>query len=120
MVEGVLEITVTHSARVYTLRLSGRWDAFTAREFENLTGELVREKNMRLVVLELSDVDYVSSFGLRSLLGLGKTLEPLGGAIHVAALRPQVEKVFVGCGFGSLFPLFSDADAAAAAFADKA
>ena len=118
--EGIMEITVNHTPPVYTLCLSGRWDAFTAKDFESLTGELVRDNGMRLVVLDLSNVDYVSSFGLRSLLGLGKLLEPLGGLIHVAALRPTVEKVFVGCGFGSLFPAFSDAAAAAAAFADKA
>ncbi len=115
-----MEIIVTHSPPVHTLCLSGRWDAFTAKEFETLTGELVRDSGMRLVVLDLANVDYVSSFGLRSLLGLGKILEPLGGLIHVAALRPSVEKVFVGCGFGSLFPAFPDAAAAAAAFSDKA
>ena len=114
-----MEITVTHVPPIYILRLSGRWDAFTAREFESLTGDLVRDNAMRFVVLDLADVDYVSSFGLRSLLGLGKLLEPLGGAIHVAALRPQVEKVFVGCGFGSLFPAFPDADKAAAAFPER-
>ena len=115
-----MEITVTHTPPIHNLCLSGRWDAFTAKEFEALTEELVREDGMRLVVLDLADVDYVSSFGLRSLLGLGKTLEPLGGSIHVAALRPGVEKVFIGCGFGSLFPAFPDADAAAAAFSDRA
>lgn len=115
-----MEIIVTHRPPVHTLCLSGRWDAFTAKEFENLAGELARSDGMRFVVLDLANVDYVSSFGLRSLLGLGKLLEPLGGLIHVAALRPNVEKVFVGCGFGSLFPAFPDAAAAAAAFSDKA
>ena len=115
-----MEIIVTHSAPTHILSLSGRWDAFTAKEFEQLTGELVRDGGMRFVVLDLSDVDYVSSFGLRSLLGLGKMLEPLGGAVHVAALRPQVEKVFFGCGFGNLFPSFADANAAATAFSDRA
>lgn len=115
-----MEISVTHIPPIHKLCLSGRWDAFTAKDFESLTGELVRDNDMRFVVLDLADVDYVSSFGLRSLLGLGKLLEPLGGAIHVAALRSQVEKVFVGCGFGSLFPAFPDADAAAAAFSERA
>lgn len=113
-----MEITVTHIPPIHTLYLSGRWDAFTTKEFENVTGELIRDDGMRLVVLDLANVDYVSSFGLRSLLGLGKVLEPLGGLIHVAALRPNVEKVFVGCGFGSLFPAFPDAAAAANAFPD--
>lgn len=114
-----MEITVIPLPPLHKLCLSGRWDAFTAKDFENLVGELVRDDNMRFVVLELSQVDYVSSFGLRSLLGLGKTLTELGGALHVAALRPNVEKVFIGCGFGSLFPTFPDADTAVAAFADK-
>lgn len=115
-----MEITVNHAPPVHKLNLSGRWDSFTAHDFETLADELVREGGMRFVVLNMAEVDYVSSFGLRSLLKLGKALEPLGGSIHVAALRPHVEKVFMGCGFGSLFPAFADADAAAAAFTGKA
>ena len=111
-----MEITVTRIPPLHKLSLSGRWDSFTFKEFESLMEDLVHNDQMRFVVLDLADVDYVSSFGLRSLLGLGKLLEPLGGAIHVAALRPSVEKVFLGCGFGSLFPAFADADAAGAAF----
>lgn len=108
-----MEIRVTPMPPLYTLCLSGRWDAFAGNDFERLTTELARDGNMRFVVLDLANVEYISSFGLRSLLGLGKILEPLGGCIHVAALRPNVEKVFVGCGFERLFPVFSDVDAAA-------
>lgn len=114
-----MEITVSHSPPVHTLRLSGRWDAFTTKTFESLVNELVDRGRMRFVVLDLTDVDYVSSFGLRSLLGLGKTLTPLGGGIHLAALQPSVEKVLLGCGFGSLFPTFPDTATAAAAFLES-
>jgi anti-anti-sigma factor len=114
-----MEITVTHTPPIHTLTLSGRWDAFTTKEFDNLIDELLRAGEMRFVVLDLANVDYVSSFGLRSLLSLGKTLEALRGIIHVAALRPNVEKIFVGSGFGSLFPAFPDAAAAANAFPTK-
>jgi anti-anti-sigma factor len=115
-----MEITVTHNPPVHILYLSGRWDGFSAREFENVSNELVHAGAMRLAVVDLANVDYVSSFGLRSLLALRKMLEPLGGLVYMAALRPNVEKVFLGCGFGSLFPAFPDAAAAARAFPDRA
>lgn len=71
---------------------------------------------MRNVVLDLSGVDYVSSFGLRGLLNIGKQLAPLGGSIRVSALRPQVRKVFAGSGFNSLFPEYPDKEALPRAF----
>ena len=101
----------------HVIRIAGRWDAFSAPEFEAFWNELSRAENPRLLVLDLTDVDYVSSFGLRGLLLLGKQLEPLGGALHIAGMCPAVHKVFLGSGLASLFPAFADAVAAAAAFA---
>ncbi|MDL2271514.1 STAS domain-containing protein [Desulfovibrio sp. OttesenSCG-928-I05] len=107
-----MEITVSHAPPVHILRLSGRWDAFSAKDFEARTTLMVRNEGMRLVALDLANVDYISSFGLRSLLNLGKLLEPEGGKVFVASLRPIVSKVFLGSGFDSLFPAFDHVDAA--------
>lgn len=60
-------------------------------------------------MLDLTDVEYVSSFGLRGLLLLGKHLESVDGALHVAGMCPAVHKVFLGSGLASLFPAFADA-----------
>lgn len=107
-----MEIVVTHTAPVHVLSLAGRWDSFTAQSFEDCVTNLIHTQNMRLVVLDLAQVDYISSFGLRSLLNLSKLLEPREGAVYVAALRPNVKRVFVGSGFDSLFPAYEHADAA--------
>ena len=72
--------------------------------------------HMRATVIDAAQVDYVSSFGLRSLLNLGKMLEPLKGVIHMSSLQPQVSKIFIGSGFGNLFPVFPTVDAALKAF----
>lgn len=103
----------------FVIRLTGRWDAFSARDFERFWEQFVREQTPRLVVLDLTDVDYISSFGLRGLLDVGKQVVERGGALHVAGLCPSVNRVFQGCGLGSLFPSFDDAAAAAAAFRQK-
>ena len=77
------------------------------------------EGTMRATVIDAAQVDYVSSFGLRSLLNLGKMLEPLKGDIHMCSLQPQVSKIFIGSGFGNLFPVFPTVDAALKAFGKR-
>ena len=101
------------------IMLSGRLDAFSSPSFEQSASELVRNSGLAHVVLDLSLVDYVSSFGLRAILGLGKMLAPCGGAIHVVGLHDSVRKVFAGSGFNSLFPEFSDVLEAVEAFAGE-
>ncbi|UJX39182.1 STAS domain-containing protein [Desulfovibrio sp. JY] len=114
-----MEIQVRPAQGAYIITLSGRWDTFSASAFEQQCAALVRE-GMRLVVIDAAGVDYVSSFGLRSLLNTGKLLEPLQGGIHMSSLQAQVRKVFVGSGFSSLFPEYPDVDTALRAFKDKA
>ena len=106
-----MEIRVQVSHGVHILALSGRWDAFSAADFEETCADLI-DKGMRDVVIDAANVDYVSSFGLRSLLNLGKLLEPLHGRVHISSLQPQVRKIFIGSGFSSLFPEHPDVDAA--------
>ena len=99
------------------ITVTGRWDAFSSELFEQFWEELDRGQKPLLVVLDLSGLEYISSFGLRDLLNLGRQLEKRGGAVHVAALSSSVNRVFLGSGLASLFPAFADAASAAAAFA---
>ena len=107
-----MELTITHIPPVHVIRMSGRWDAFSAPKFEQFCAGLTGTEQMRFAVLDMTDVDYISSFGLRALLHLGKRLEGLGGAVRIAGMRPGVYKVFSGSGFDSLFHTFTDVDAA--------
>ena len=111
-----MEIQITRKDGAFIVHLSGRWDAFSATSFEQRCVELVRDEAMRHVVLDLAKVDYLSSFGLRAMLNLGKLLEPLAGEIHVAELQPAVAKVYRGSGFNSLFQDFPDVEGAIRAF----
>ena len=114
---GPMEMQVHQTEQgIHILRLAGRWDGFSATAFEDWCTALV-DKGMRQVIIDCTSVDYVSSFGLRSLLKLGKHLDTLGGVVRISALQPQIRKVFVGSGFDRLFPEYPDLAAALAAFA---
>ena len=64
------------------------------------------------IIVDLSDVPYVSSAGLRILLDSAKRLRGAGGELCVCALNDAVQEVFEISGFNTLLPVFdSQADA---------
>ena len=111
-----MEFSVSHLPAASVIRITGRWDAFSAREFEQYCAELDSGSPLHCIVLDVAGVDYISSFGLRSLLNLGKLLHSREGSLHLCGMRPAVRRVFTGSGFASLFREFPDADSAVAAF----
>ncbi|MBI2952169.1 STAS domain-containing protein, partial [bacterium] len=56
-------------------------------------------------VIDLAQLDYVSSAGLRAFLGGAKRLKGGGGKIALSALKSNVKEVFDLSGFSSLFPI---------------
>ncbi len=100
-----MEISAIQKDSIYIVSVVGRWDAYSATIFEEKCTELI-EEGMRQVVFDLSNVDYISSFGLRSLLNIGKAFDAFDGTIAICSMRPYISKLFVGSGFASLFPDF--------------
>ena len=77
-----MEITEQKSAGVVTLRLSGRLDTTTAPAFEDkILGRI--ESGERHVVIDLAQLDYISSAGLRVIVLAGKRLSAANGKTGV-------------------------------------
>lgn len=75
----------------FVVRLEGRLDTDTASVCENrLQGVSAGAK---VVVLDLAALDYISSMGLRLVLGLRKALHARGGRLLIANPQPAVQKV---------------------------
>jgi anti-anti-sigma factor len=58
------------------------------------------------VIVELSKVDYMSSYGLRMLLSAAKTMRQAGGGLHLAAPNENVYQVIKMVGYDTLFPVY--------------
>ncbi len=92
----------------------GRMDALMATEFEGAFDSLIRDGGLK-VALDMSGLDYVSSAGLRSILGAYKKIKSAGGALVLCGLSGTVKEVFEISGFASIFQVFDTVDAALAA-----
>jgi anti-anti-sigma factor len=95
----------THSRKTdqgTVLSIAGRMDAVTAPEIENKLSALVDGGEKRLVI-DLKELEYISSAGLRCLLALAKKLKEKHGELAFANLQGHVTEVFKVVGFYSLF-----------------
>ena len=106
-----MDITQQKSAGVVTLRLSGRLDTTTARAFEDkILGGIASGE--RHIVIDLAQLDYISSAGLRVIALAGKRLSAANGRLVLCSLKDRVREVFEVAGFSSIVAIYGSHDAA--------
>ncbi len=57
------------------------------------------------VILDISEVAFLSSYGLRMLLSLAKALKAAGGELHLAGPGPHVMEIITLSGCDTVFPI---------------
>jgi anti-sigma B factor antagonist len=86
---------------VTLLEVQGEVDAHTSGDLDKALGELLAQNHSRLV-LDFSQVGYVSSAGLQALLRAQQKARALGGEVRLFGLSPFVRHVFEMAGFDRL------------------
>jgi anti-sigma B factor antagonist len=79
--------------------VSGRLDTTTAPELEAAINAVTGEAQS--LKLDISEVDYVSSAGLRVILAAHKTMSSKGG-LTVSGAKPEIMEVFEMTGFSDI------------------
>ncbi len=98
------ETKVVEEHGVSIVTLSGELDSKTSPEFEKTLLKLVAEKKQE-ILLDLTQLAYVASAGLRIFVMVGKRLQAEGGRLALCAVNANVMKVLEISGFVSLFPI---------------
>ena len=106
-----MDISEDRKADVVVLALSGKLDATTAKDFEDKILGVINSGIQRLVV-DLSQLEYVSSSGLRVFLVAAKRLERTDGKIVLCSMKDQVRQVFDLAGFSSILSIYGSRDEA--------
>ena len=99
-----LQVTETNQSGAMVLQLKGRLDSNTSGEFETKLLGLIRGGQTRLV-LDLGQLDYISSAGLRVLIKSMKELKSKSGLMHLCAMQDYIKEVFDLSGFASFLPI---------------
>lgn len=88
------------------LRLDGRLDASSSPILERKLGGLIDEK-YRHLLLDFTDVDYLSSAGMRVLLSASKRLKEKKGILLVFSANEDVAEIIRMAGFEKVLHLCS-------------
>jgi len=86
------------------ITIKGRFDSATAPVAANVIKEIL-DNDCHRVLFNLNDLEYLSSSGLRVILGMAKELKRKEGKLILCSLHQFVKEVFVVSGFESLIPI---------------
>ena len=104
-----MDVTTEMVGAILVVRAAGRLDSVTAETFDARLQEVAIEGDTH-VVLDLAQVSYVASAGLRSLLLLMKRVKANGGALVLAAVHPRVQDILDIAGFTTMFAIVPTVD----------
>lgn len=111
----MLKISTETQENLVLLQLEGRIDTATSPQFE-LAVQPHTAGATRLLI-DLAQVNYVSSAGLRVFLMTAKKLQKTGGSLVLCAMPPAVREVFDIAGFSRMLRIEADQAAGRAALA---
>jgi len=109
-----MEFTQDLSGDVVIVKLSGRLDSGTAQPAEENFAQVLGDGALRLAI-DMSNLEYISSAGLRVLLVVAKKVQQAQGRVVLYGLVRNVREVFAISGFDKIFAIQPDIAAAVAA-----
>lgn len=102
-----MEIRRSSCESFEVLQVLGRIDGLTSGELKRTIDQAAIDGH-RDLVLNMSDVTYMSSAGLRVILQTHKSLTAIGGALRMVSVPAAVNDVFRVSGMDGFLKIFSD------------
>ena len=103
-----MELTTRKEKGAVIVSVNGRIDAVTSPDLEKFLSE-VAAADENILILNLNEVDYISSAGLRVILIVAKQLKIKQGELILAGLQDVVKEVVESSGLDSFLKVFDTA-----------
>ncbi|MEO5903257.1 MAG: STAS domain-containing protein [Gemmatimonadaceae bacterium] len=99
-----MQISTRTNNDIHIVAIAGSLDSTTSPEAQKALAAVLT--NAKKVALDFSDLDYISSAGLRVLLGAAKQLRASGGTLGMFGLNQSVREVFEISGFSAILAVY--------------
>ena len=100
---GNMTIETSREEEKLCLKVKGRLDTMTSPQLDKEVETNL--KGTELLTMDLSELDYVSSAGLRVLLSAHKSMKKQGGSMVVRGVNEEVQEVFTITGFSEILTI---------------
>ena len=105
------QVVESRSGQVVILHVVGKVHSGTAQELDKALGRQLGNHQYHLVI-DMEQVPFISSAGLRSLLAADRTARVAGGQVVLAALQEPVRQVFDMSKLSNIFSLHDSVEKA--------
>ena len=113
-----MDVKFNKVENVAILTINGRVDVANAPKLDNVCKKIL-EKNEKNVLIDGTQLEFISSAGLRVLLKLAKEIKKNSGALAIAHVNGLVRNILEISGFVELFPMFDNVVSGLLFFQDK-
>ena len=110
-----MDIMETSQSGVAIIEIKGRLDSKTTGELEQKI-LAVLEGDGRKLLVDMADLDYINSSGLRVLVMAYQRLKQSGGSLAICGTKDYILEVFEIAGYHRLFNLFPNQEEALSSF----
>ncbi len=110
-----LAIDTDNRQSISVMKVKGRVDSETAPELENALSKLLGDQRNK-IVLNLKDVEFLSSAGLRALVKALKGAQRGGGDVRLASISESIEGLLLTVGMNHMFRTFPTTEEALVGF----
>jgi anti-anti-sigma factor len=100
---------------VHVVTPEGRLDGIYSSAFANQVGELITGSNPKILI-DFTNIDFVTSAGIRAVLLLMKKAKASGGAFALCGVNDQVREVLDISGLADMFSVHPGRTEGIAAF----
>jgi anti-sigma B factor antagonist len=110
-----MEIFEDRVNNIDVLKLKGRLEASASKTIKDRISTLAKQNRVNLVI-DMSDVDFIDSSGLGSLVSCLRSVNKSGGDIKITSLQDHVRAIFELTRLHRIFQIFDDNIAASNSF----
>jgi anti-anti-sigma factor len=111
----MINMNVMQQIQATVVSIQGSIDAMTANQVTNFLTTHIADGEVNMVI-DLAQVEFMSSAGLRAILTILKESRQLGGDLRLAAAQPGVEKILKMSGFTNILKSYNTVDEAVQSF----
>lgn len=107
-----MQVNIEKIENIYIYAIEGSLDSNTSGDLEKKLIPAIDPNNTKFI-LDFSGLKYISSAGLRVLLGAAKKLNQFGGKMILCSVKDDIKEVFEIAGLLPIFPIVNDPETAA-------
>ena len=100
-----IEVKEEREGNALVLMPVSRLDSANARAFESIVMDHVRANELNIIV-DFSDLVFISSSGMRVLLIAAKQIQAKKGTLALSNMHPNIREIFAISGFDQIISIY--------------